>query len=139
MRTPWELELGARLKRLRLERRLSQGQLAKMSGIPKGTVIQWEYGLRVPLLEAAAKLADALEVSLDELVGRPTPVRKQGPLIPKSEQTLRPTPHMIRNRPQPGVDEGTYLPPEERLEKARANLQPPAQAGQPRRRGKGRK
>ncbi len=67
-----------RLKKLRNERGLSQAQLAELSGIPKGTLIQWEYGLRTPMLDAAVKLADALEITLDELAGRepPKPARK---------------------------------------------------------------
>jgi transcriptional regulator with XRE-family HTH domain len=70
-KTGWEIAMAVRLKRLREERGLSQGQLAKLSGIPKGTLIQWEYGKRTPLLDAAAKLADALDITLDELAGRP--------------------------------------------------------------------
>jgi transcriptional regulator with XRE-family HTH domain len=70
--------MGVRLKKLRQDRGLSQGQLAKLAGIPKGTLLQWEYGLRTPLLDAAVKLADALEVTLDELAGREPPARKRG-------------------------------------------------------------
>jgi transcriptional regulator with XRE-family HTH domain len=65
--------MGVRLKTLRQARGLSQAQLAKLSGIPKGTLLQWEYGLRTPLLDAAVKLADALGVTLDELAGREPP------------------------------------------------------------------
>jgi transcriptional regulator with XRE-family HTH domain len=75
-RTEWEIAMGTRLKKLRNERGLSQAQLAKLAGVPKGTLLQWEYGLRTPKLDAAAKLADALDVSLDELAGRERPARK---------------------------------------------------------------
>jgi transcriptional regulator with XRE-family HTH domain len=67
------MAMGVRLKKLRQDRGLSQAQLAQLSGIPKGTLLQWEYGLRTPLLDAAVKLADALEISLDELAGREPP------------------------------------------------------------------
>jgi transcriptional regulator with XRE-family HTH domain len=70
--------MGVRLKRLRQERGLSQAQLARLSGIPKGTLLQWEYGLRTPLLDAAVKLADALEITLDELAGREPPRKPKG-------------------------------------------------------------
>jgi transcriptional regulator with XRE-family HTH domain len=69
--------MGVRLKALRLERRLSQAQLARLAGVPKGTLLQWEYGLRTPKLDAAVKLADALDVSLDELAGRPWKGRRR--------------------------------------------------------------
>jgi len=75
-RTEWEAAMGVRLRKLRQERGLSQAQLARLSGIPKGTLLQWEYGLRTPLLDAAVKLADALEITLDELAGREPPRRK---------------------------------------------------------------
>jgi transcriptional regulator with XRE-family HTH domain len=68
--------MGVRLKKLRQERGLSQAELARLSGIPKGTLLQWEYGLRTPLLDAAMRLADALEITLDELAGREPPARK---------------------------------------------------------------
>jgi len=68
--------MGVRLRKLRQERGLSQAQLARLSGIPKGTLLQWEYGLRTPLLDAAVKLADALEITLDELAGREPPARR---------------------------------------------------------------
>lgn len=70
--------MGVRLKKLRNERGLSQAKLAELSGIPKGTLLQWEYGMRTPLLDAAVKLADALGITLDELAGRepPKPARK---------------------------------------------------------------
>jgi transcriptional regulator with XRE-family HTH domain len=70
--------MGVRLKALRQARGLSQAQLAKLSGIPKGTLLQWEYGLRTPLLDAALKLADALEITLDELAGREPPRKPKG-------------------------------------------------------------
>jgi transcriptional regulator with XRE-family HTH domain len=73
-KTEWEIAMGIRLKKLRQKRGLSQGQLAKMAGIPKGSLLQWEYGKRTPLFDAAVKLADALHVTLDELAGRTPPV-----------------------------------------------------------------
>jgi transcriptional regulator with XRE-family HTH domain len=68
--------MGARIKELRQRRELSQAQLARLAGVPKGTLLQWEYGLRTPKLDAAAKLADALDVALDELAGREWPKGK---------------------------------------------------------------
>jgi transcriptional regulator with XRE-family HTH domain len=65
--------MGVRLKRLREERGLSQAQLARLAGVPKGSLLQWEYGKRTPLFDAAVKLADALEITLDELAGRNPP------------------------------------------------------------------
>jgi transcriptional regulator with XRE-family HTH domain len=62
--------MGGRLQRLRLARGLSQSQLARKAGVPAGTLKNWEHGRRTMLFDAAVKLADALDVSLDELAGR---------------------------------------------------------------------
>jgi XRE family transcriptional regulator, regulator of sulfur utilization len=68
--TRWERDVGERLRRLRQARGLSQSELAKAAGVPVGTLRGWEYGRRTPLLDAAARLADALGCTLDELAGR---------------------------------------------------------------------
>jgi transcriptional regulator with XRE-family HTH domain len=62
--------MGKRLKRLREAAGLSQSQLAAAAGVPVGTLRNWEYDRREPLLGAAARLADGLGCTLDELAGR---------------------------------------------------------------------
>jgi transcriptional regulator with XRE-family HTH domain len=58
-----------RMKRLREASGLSQPQAARAAGVPVGTLRGWEQGRRVPTLEAATRLAQAIGVSLDELAG----------------------------------------------------------------------
>jgi transcriptional regulator with XRE-family HTH domain len=70
-----EETMGERLQRIRQARGLSQSQLARAAGIPVGSLRNWERDRREPLLGAAAKLADALGCTLDELAGR-TPAGK---------------------------------------------------------------
>jgi transcriptional regulator with XRE-family HTH domain len=65
--------MGSRLQELRQARGLSQSQLARAAGVPVGSLRGWEQARRTMLVDAAAKLADALRVSLDELVGRTPP------------------------------------------------------------------
>jgi transcriptional regulator with XRE-family HTH domain len=60
---------GARLARLRNERGITQATLAAAAGVPIGTLRNWEHDRREPLIGVAAKLARALKVSVDELVG----------------------------------------------------------------------
>jgi transcriptional regulator with XRE-family HTH domain len=67
--------MATRLKRLRQQAGLSQAALAKAAGVPLGTLRGWEYARRTPLLDAAARLADALGCTLDELAGRTAPKR----------------------------------------------------------------
>jgi transcriptional regulator with XRE-family HTH domain len=61
--------MGQRIQRLRKAAGLSQSELARASGIPLGTIQGWEHNRREPLLSAAAKIALALGISLDELAG----------------------------------------------------------------------
>ena len=61
---------------LRQQRGLSQAKLAAEAGIPVGTLRCWEYGRRTPLLDAAARVALALGVTLDELAGIDQPEGK---------------------------------------------------------------
>ena len=52
---------------------LSQRMLEEAAGLPRGTIAQYEQGNRVPRLEALIRIADALGLTLDELVGRKLP------------------------------------------------------------------
>jgi transcriptional regulator with XRE-family HTH domain len=62
--------MGLRLKQLREDRGLSQNDIVRITGIPKSTYLRWEWGQGAPPLLAAVRLADALDVSMDEMVGR---------------------------------------------------------------------
>ncbi len=59
------------LKELRKQKGWTQERLARESNISYHTLIKLEQnGIKNPKIETVVKLADALEVSLDELVGR---------------------------------------------------------------------
>lgn len=59
------------LKKYRAKLGLSQDALARKADLPYSTMIKLESGNRKdPRLSTLIKLADALEVSLDKLVGR---------------------------------------------------------------------
>jgi transcriptional regulator with XRE-family HTH domain len=69
--------MGQRFKDLRERAGLSQAELARATGIPKASIQGWEQGRRTPLLDAAAKVAEALDVSLDDLAGIGNPPRRK--------------------------------------------------------------
>ena len=54
------------IARIRLDRGLTQAQLAEMIGCPRQTIARWETGVRVPSLTYLVKLSRALGCSLDE-------------------------------------------------------------------------
>ena len=58
------------LKVLRKEKGFSQEQLAAQLNVVRQTVSKWEKGLSVPDAELLEKLAEVLEVSVGELLGK---------------------------------------------------------------------
>lgn len=63
------METGTIIASLRKEKGLSQTDLATKSGVSREMIGKYERGEAVPSIEAAKKIADAFEVSLDYLVG----------------------------------------------------------------------
>jgi len=57
-----------RLKELRKERGLSQGELAELSGLNLNDVSRYERGAVSPTLENFVKIAESLQVSADALL-----------------------------------------------------------------------
>jgi transcriptional regulator with XRE-family HTH domain len=78
LKTEWETTMSVTLKRLREAAGMTQAALAEAAGVPLRTYQTWEQGVRTPLIDAAAKVAQALDVSLDELAGIGPPPRKKG-------------------------------------------------------------
>ena len=60
---------GATLKKLRLQKRLSQEQLANKMYVVRQTVSKWETGLSAPKAEELKSLSSILKVPLDQLLG----------------------------------------------------------------------
>lgn len=58
-----------RLKYLRLEKELSQRQLAKLLNINYTSIQRWESEMRIPNAEAIVLLAKYFNVSADYLLG----------------------------------------------------------------------
>jgi transcriptional regulator with XRE-family HTH domain len=56
---------GEKLKDFRVAAGWSQPQLAEKSGVPVGTIRDYEQGRRAPLLDTAAKLALVLKQPLE--------------------------------------------------------------------------
>lgn len=63
-------EIGKSIKINRLAQGLSQQQLAKLVGVTHASISYWENGVNIPNVNDCWSLADVLNISIDELVGR---------------------------------------------------------------------
>ena len=61
--------LGAKLRRLRKTRKLTQGQLADMVGITTGQICQYEIGDRKPSITTLEWLCEFFGVTASDLLG----------------------------------------------------------------------
>ena len=59
-----------RLKQLRLEKNMTQGQLGDILGVKKYSIYTYEKERSGPDIDGLIALADFFEVSIDYLVGR---------------------------------------------------------------------
>lgn len=64
------IELGERLKTLRIENHLRQDQVARLVGVERSSVSLWENDLRQPTLSMLVRLASLYGVTTDFLLGR---------------------------------------------------------------------
>jgi transcriptional regulator with XRE-family HTH domain len=68
--TTSRLTVGERIKAGRARANLSQRALAQKLGVSAGAVAQWEVGVGLPATERLNALSEALNVSIDWLLGR---------------------------------------------------------------------
>ena len=68
-----------RLRKARDKRALSQSQLAEKAGLPPSSISHFESGARKPSFDNLRRLANALNVSTDYLIGRVDQMDSIGP------------------------------------------------------------
>ena len=64
------MTIGQRIKAARKQVGMTQAELALKLGIPYQSIGQWERDIRNPKLETLQRIADAMEISVSELVGK---------------------------------------------------------------------
>ncbi|OPX42455.1 HTH-type transcriptional regulator ImmR [Ruminiclostridium hungatei] len=64
------MNIGENLKYLRIQRNMTQKEIAKILGVATNTYTQYETNYRQPDIGTLVKLADYYMISLDILVGR---------------------------------------------------------------------
>lgn len=62
------IKLGKNLKKIRLAKKMSQGDIAKILGVDRGYISKIENGKKNLTLQTTAKLAKALRVSAVDLL-----------------------------------------------------------------------
>ncbi len=75
-----------RLRKARQDKGLSQSELAERAGFQPSAISHFETGTRAPSFDNLRKLADALGVSIDYLLGRQAESTAAGPV---AEQLYR--------------------------------------------------
>ena len=63
------IEFCERLKALRIEKKLSQPELAQLIGVSKGMISFWENGINEPTISNLIKLTQVFDVSTNYLLG----------------------------------------------------------------------
>lgn len=82
-------EVGSRIRQARETRQLTQAELAEKAGLPAAAISHFETGIRLPGTSTLRKLADALGVSLDFLLGRTAEPTGAGPVQEALYRDLR--------------------------------------------------
>lgn len=62
--------IGKSIKVNRIAQNYTQKQLAQKIGVTHAAISYWENGVNIPNVKDCWLLADALEIKIDELVGR---------------------------------------------------------------------
>ena len=96
-------DTGDKIRELRKERGLNQDQLAELASLNRVTIAKYESGRVEPGAQALSRIADALEVSTDVLLGRadePEPEHHEEPMTPQ----IRIVSGWMANMPQEDQD-----------------------------------
>jgi transcriptional regulator with XRE-family HTH domain len=109
--------IAKNLKQLREARGLTQGQLAKIAGVPRATWTNLESGSANPTLQVLHRAAAALQVTIEELLSTPRAACEYFPLgtLPTRRQGQA-TVRKLLPHPIPGMEmDRIELPPGGRM------------------------
>ena len=83
--------------KLRIKNGYTQEQIAEMLGVSRQAVSKWENGDSVPDMDKIAKLADAFDVSLDELLGREKVIKSEQTVVASQDIRLTVSSGIVRS------------------------------------------
>lgn len=106
------MTFSQRLSQSRKARGMSQESLAQQVGVSRQAVSKWETGEALPDLPRLLAIADALELSLDDLCGRELPLSPPEPPVPGAIPSPEPAPaDLSQPASSPSPDSGTASAP----------------------------
>lgn len=109
-------DFAATIKRLRLERGITQEQLASMLKVSRSTIGMYETGSREPDFETCEAIADIFNVDMDYLLGR-TSVERKEPITPSIiPPGFEPLPKMVKRPLVGSIACGEPITAEENIE-----------------------
>lgn len=76
------------IKRLRLQRHLTQENLAEAFGVSQATIAAWENGTRKPTIDCIPKIAEFFGVTIDEIIRPNTKETRNYPVESKLDHQL---------------------------------------------------
>ena len=82
-------DTGARIRDLRKDAGMSQDQLAELASLNRVTIAKYESGKVEPGAQALSRIADALDVTVDQLLGRSDMKEEQDDVMAFREQLRR--------------------------------------------------
>ena len=89
------MNLGEKIYHLRVQKNMSQGDLADALDVSRQSVSKWENNNAVPDLDKLVKLSDLFQISLDELVKSESVPIAATPPCPTSKDKTLPTRKII--------------------------------------------
>lgn len=87
-----------RIRIIRKQKHLSMRQLGEMVGVTEGAISHYETGRRTPPIDVLRRIADALGVTVDDLLGthsEPVPANEAPALASALLELLRPYPDVL--------------------------------------------
>ena len=70
-----------RMRDLRRSKKITMKELGRIVGVSESTISLYETGKHEPDLQTMGRIADALGVSVDELLGRDPGIKKEAPSV----------------------------------------------------------
>lgn len=81
------MTVGQRIRKLRKEKDWTQRELGKLTGIDHRNLTRYETGAVKPSIKVLERLANALEISVDELIHDPSEIKPE--LLIQDKELLR--------------------------------------------------